>query len=125
MSIDNQPAEFRFYYFTNRYEETVAFYRDQLQLEEMRSWNRPGDKGTIFISPNGSGLIEIEEGDELPVITGGGLYIQVDDPDEWYHRAISNNIRVIQPIKDTAYGHRSFKFEDPNGLVIGLFRYIS
>ncbi len=59
--------EFRFYYFTKRYVETVSFYRHILQLEEVHSWDRGYcEKGTIFRSPNGTGLIEIEEGEEIP-----------------------------------------------------------
>lgn len=115
--------EFRFYYFTNRYNETVSFYRDTLQLDIVRSWSRPGDKGTIFLSPNGTGWIEIEEGRTAPVIQQGGLYIQVANVDQWYAMAIAKKIPVIQPITDTSYGHRSFKIEDPNKLVIGLFMY--
>ncbi|MEO6105465.1 MAG: VOC family protein [Cyclobacteriaceae bacterium] len=120
----NSP-EFRFYYFTSRYAETVSFYRDILQLEEVRSWDR-GDceKGTIFRSPNGAGLIEIEAGTEIPTIQGG-LYIQVEDVDMWYNIAVVKKVNIIQPISNTSYGHRSFKFADPNNLIIGLFNYLS
>lgn len=63
MNDKNNLPEFRFYYFTNRYKETVSFYKDRLQLEVMRSWDRGKlNRGTIFWSPNGTGLIEIEEG---------------------------------------------------------------
>lgn len=122
--MQNLP-EFRFYYFTSRYSETVSFYRDIMQLEEVRSWDR-GDceKGTIFRSPNGAGLIEIEEGNEIPTIQGG-LYIQVEDVDMWYNIAVAKKVNIIQPISNTSYGHRSFKFADPNNLIIGLFNYLS
>ncbi len=123
MKMHNTP-EFRFYYFTIRYRETVSFYENMLQLEIMRSWDRGElNRGTIFHSPNGKGFIEIEEGPEIPILHGG-LYIQVDDVDAWYQKAIKNNINIIQPLTDASYGHRSFKFEDPNKLVIGLFKYL-
>lgn len=118
-----QP-EFRFYYFTDRYAETIAFYRDQLGLEEFRSWNRgTGDRGTIFYSPNKTGLIEIEEGTETAHLSGA-LYIEVDDPDHWCKRAIENKLPIVSAITDTSYGHRSFKLKDPNGLIIGFFKYL-
>ena len=122
--MSHKPSpEFRFYYFTNRYRETVDFYRNILQLEVMRSWDRvDGDKGTIFHSPNGTGLIEIEEGNESPVIQGA-LYIEVEDIDRWYEKVVAGNGKIIQPVSDTSYGHRNFKFEDPGGLTIGLFKY--
>ena len=84
MELEKTQPEFRFFYFTNRYLETVAFYKDLLQLEVIRSWNRGlYDKGTIFKSPNGTGWIEIEEGPE-PAQLQGGLYIEVEDVDFWY-----------------------------------------
>src|SRR4051794_3619009 len=50
--------EFRFAYFTPSYDETVAFYRDDLGLAVEESWNRsPDDRGTLIRAS--SGLIEI------------------------------------------------------------------
>ena len=116
-------TEFRFCYYTSRYSETVAFYKTILQWEEFRSWDG-GDcqKGTIFRSPNSAGMIEIEEGTETSII-GGELYIEVEDVDAWYDLAVRKNVTIIRPLENTSYGHRSFKFSDPNGLVIGLFIY--
>lgn len=125
MSNTPYSPEFRFYYFTPLYSETISFYKDTLQLEEVRSWDRGYcEKGTIFRSPNGAGLIEIEEGTEIPVIQGA-LYIQVEDVDKWYDIAVAKKINIIQPISNTSYGHRSFKFADPNNLIIGLFNYLT
>ena len=116
--------EFRFYYFTSRYAETVSFYRDTLQLEVFRSWDRGNcEKGTIFRSPNGNGLIEIEEGVEIPIIQGV-IYIEVEDVDFWYEMIVKKKVNIVEAISNTSYGHRSFKFEDPNKLIIGLFKYI-
>lgn len=123
MNNDKDMPEFRFYYFTNRYRETVSFYRDIFQLKEIRSWDRgDADKGTIFQSPNGIGWIEIEEGTSSPTIQGG-LYIQVEDVDQWYEK-LRQNVQIVSPITNTSYGHRSFKFLDPNGMAISLFRYL-
>lgn len=116
--------EFRFYYHTEDYEKTILFYKDLLSLEILNTWDRSDtDKGTIFHSPNGTGLIEIVKGNEKPLL-GGALYIEVEDPDHWYEIVSEKGIKILQPLSDTYYGHRSFKFEDPNGMTIGLFRYI-
>ncbi len=121
MSSDN--PEFRLFYFTKNYKETVAFYSDLLQLEKVRSWDRGElDRGTIFLSPNGTGWIEIEEGSEIPLLQCG-LYIEVENVDQWYEKALARGIRIVQPLTDTSYGHRHFKMEDPNKLTISLFRY--
>ncbi len=124
MNAHKSSTEFRFGYSTPRYRETVAFYKDTLQLEEFRSWDRgDGQKGAIFKSPNGTGLIEIEEGPETPIIQGE-LYIEVEDVDLWFERIVNKKVKIIQHITNTSYGHRSFKFEDPNKLIIGLFKYV-
>ncbi len=125
MTSKNKMPESRFGYTTNLYTETISFYKNILQLEIYNSWDRgPNDKGTIFKSPNGAGLLEIEEGETVPVITGATLYIEVENIDQLYEMAVKQAISIIQPIKNTSFGHRNFKFEDPNKLVIGLFEYL-
>lgn len=125
MTMTNAHPEFRIYYFTNVYASTIRFYTDVLGLEAMRSWDRgPLERGTIFRSPNGVGLIEIEEGAEPPTALHLGLYIQVDDVDAWYARLTAKGATTVQALTDTDFGHRSFKIADPNGLVIALFRYL-
>jgi predicted enzyme related to lactoylglutathione lyase len=124
MSNISNFFEFRYSYYTSLYAETVSFYKNVLQWEELRSWNRgDGNKGTIFKSPNETGLIEIEEGTIKPTLHGE-LYIEVEDVDRWYEMIVKKNISIVKPLSDTSYGHRNFKFADPNKLVIGLFRYL-
>ncbi len=123
MNKISNTLEFRFCYYTSLYAETVSFYKNRLQLKELRSWDRGHcQKGTIFQSPNGTGLIEIEEGTIVPVLQGE-LYIEVEDVDSWYEKIVSENIGIIRPLSNTSYGHRSFKFADPSHLIIGLFKY--
>ncbi len=123
-AVSELRPEFRFYYFTPAYDETVAFYRDLLRLAVYRSWDREGgDRGTIFIAPNGRGLIEIEAGAELPSISGG-FYIEVADVDGWYARLREAGAPMWKPLGDTDYGHRNFKVVDPSGLEVTFFRYV-
>lgn len=118
------PLEFRFYYFTPSYDQTVAFYRDILRFEIYRTWDRPGgDRGTIFRSPNGAGLIEIEAGDQRPSIHGG-FYVEVDDLDHWYDRVREAGAPIRKELGDTSYGHRNFKTVDPNGVEVSFFQYL-
>lgn len=112
--------EFRYYYFTELYEETVAFYRDLVGLQVVSSWDRaPDERGTVFRSPNGTGLIEVEAG-ESPG-PGGGIYIEVDDVDGWHAELVSRGVPIASPLTDTSYGHRQFRIVDPAGLEIGFF----
>lgn len=126
MNVKNRMPESRFGYSTPLYAETIRFYKDVLQLEVYNSWDRGAfDRGTIFKSPNGAGLLEIEEGRTVPVITNASIYIEVENIEQLYEKAVQQGIQMIQPITDTSFGHRSFKFEDPNKLVIGFFEYLN
>lgn len=120
----NRPnPEFRFCYSTSLYVETVSFYKNILQLEEFNSWDRgERDRGTIFKSPNGMGFIEIEDGTAIPIV-GAELYIEVEDVDAWYELLADRKVNIIHSISDKSYGHRNFKFTDPNNIVIGFFKY--
>ena len=123
MSTTVSP-EFRFYYFTSRYPEVVSFYRDVLQFEIYRSWDRgTDDKGTIFFCPNRKGLIEIEAGHDAAIFNSG-LYIEVDDLDEWHRRLENNDSAIVRLPCDTSYGHRNMVIEDPGGLRLTFFRYL-
>ena len=121
--VHNASPEFRFYYFTPRYEETVRFYRDVLGFQIFREWDRPeGDRGTVFHSPNGAGFIEIEAGEKAPSIAGG-FYIEVSDIEMRYDRLRQSGVHVRKELGLTPYGHRNFKVVDPNGIEIAFFQY--
>ena len=121
--MENSSQEFRFYYFTPRYDETVRFYRDVLEFSVFREWDRGGDdRGTIFRSPNGGGLIEVEAGHTPPHISGG-FYIEVDDLETRYDRLKRSGANLCREIGLTSYGHRNFKLLDPNGIEVCFFRY--
>lgn len=112
--------EFRYYYFTPRYDDAVVFYRDLLGLEVVKAWDRgPDERGTIFLSPNGVGLLEVEAGQ--PSGPAGGIYIEMEDVDGWYEKVTSRGVTIAQPLGDTSYGHRQFRIVDPAGLEIGFF----
>jgi catechol 2,3-dioxygenase-like lactoylglutathione lyase family enzyme len=120
-----RPQEFRFYYFTPLYEQTVAFYRDVLCFEIYHAWDRgAADRGTIFRSPNGVGFIEIEAGEEPPSILGG-FYIEVADVGGWYEEVRRRGAPILKELGATSYGHRNFKTADPGGVEVSFFEYLS
>lgn len=115
--------EFRYYYFTPLYDEAVAFYRDLLGLEVVNAWDRgPDQRGTVFLSPNGVGLLEVEAGEASG--PAGGIYMEMDDVDAWYAELTSRGVPVSQELGDTSYGHRQFWIVDPAGLEIGFFSFL-
>src|SRR6185312_10169253 len=123
MDSPKESPEFRFYYFTSRYEQTVRFYRDILRLEVRSTWDRPGgERGTVFRSPNGVGLIEIEAGDRMPSLAGG-FYVEVADLQEWRDRLRQSGVPLERDIGLTSYGHLNFKVVDPSGIELGFFQH--
>lgn len=120
-----RPLEFRFYYLTPAYAETVAFYRDVLGFEIYHRWDRgAADRGTIFHSPNGAGFIEIESGGQPPSISGG-FYLEVADVDSWYNDVRRRGAPILKELGATNYGHRNFKTADPGGVEVSFFEYLS
>ena len=122
--------EFRFVYFTPRYDETVAFVRDLLELRQVESWDRPGDhRGTVFAA--GPGLIEVLENEELqrgPSDTASGgpfAAIEVADVDALHARIAGKGVALHYPLADKPWGHRGFSVLDPNGVEIAFFSRIA
>lgn len=121
-------AQFRFCYFTPRYEETVAFYRDGLEFPLLESWDRnPDDRGSLFGAA--SGIIEVVS---RPTGTTGHLWddrppqgamivVEVADVDAAHRRAAARKLPVTQPPTDQSWGHRNFCLTEPNGLTLYLF----
>ena len=120
-------GQFRFGYFTEDYDRTVAFYRDGLELPVIETWNRsPDDRGTLFSVA--SGFIEVlarpKDGesfdlwDERPP-QGAFMVIEVNDLKAIYERALERGLPIKQELKDQAWGHRSFCVTEPNGLSNG------
>lgn len=117
-------GEFRFYYFTPLYEQTVEFYRDILRFETFHAWDRGArERGTIFRSPSGAGFIEIEAGERPPSIEGG-FYIEVSDVERLYEDVRRRGAPVLRELGATSYGHRNFKTVDPNGVEVTFFEYL-
>ena len=127
--MENSPAgQFRFGYFTDRYEETVAFYRDGLGWPVVHAWDRSAsDKGTLIGAA--AGLIEVlakpnGESDHLfepRPPQGAFMVVEVHDVDAWYAHAVAQALPLQQALTDQAWGHRSFCLREPNGLTLYLF----
>lgn len=124
--------QFRFAYFTPKYEETVAFYRDGLNLPAIGGWDRtPDDRGTLFGAA--SGVIEVlavppsghsdHLWDARPP-QGAFMVIEMDQVESLYQRAVERRLPIQEPMKDQPWGHRGFCVRDPNGLTIYLFSEI-
>lgn len=121
-------AQFRFCYFTPKYDETVAFYRDGLEFPLLEAWDRsPDDRGSLFQAA--AGIVEVivrPKGpsshlwDDRPP-QGACMVIEVVDVDALHRRSVERRLPVTQGLTDQSWGHRSFCVREPNGLTLYLF----
>jgi ribonuclease HI len=121
-------GEFRFVYRSERFDETVSFWRDGLGLQRAGGWDRgPGDRGEIYAL--GGGLVEVIDGspggpratEPFKPSKGSFLLAEVDDVDAWFARAREHELLIVDEPRDEPWGDRSFGLADPNGLVVYLF----
>lgn len=115
-------GEFRFAFYPEDYEATVAFYRQDLQLEVLEAWDRgTHDRGTLFAAA--SGIIEAvqQPGEQAFARPRGALVIEVEDVDAWHALARSKGLPIEQEPTDKPWGHRDLRLIDPNGLVLVFF----
>jgi len=122
-------GEFRFSYFTPEYDATVAFYRDDLQLVVVESWDRSADdRGTLFAAA--SGLIEVLLRSKNPATfhgwddrppQGAFMVIEVPDVEQTYQRAVERRLSIQEGLTTQPWGHRSFCVREPNGLTLYMF----
>ena len=124
--------QFRCAYFTPRYEETLAFYRDGLDFTVVGAWDRgPDDRGTVFQAA--SGMIEVlalpSSGesehlwDKRPP-QGAFMVIEAEDVASLYQRVLERGLPIQDRLKDQPWGHRGFCVRDPSGLTIYFFSEI-
>ncbi len=122
-------GQFRFSYFTRDYDTTVSFYRDDLELPVVESWDRSGDdRGTLFAAA--SGIIEVvfrpdnpssfHGWDDRPP-QGAFMVIEVPDVEHAYRRATERHLSIREELTTQPWGHRSFCLREPNGLVIYIY----
>src|SRR5687768_9195919 len=123
MIDQSSRPEFRFYYFTPRYDEPVRFYRDSLGFSVFRQWDRPDRaRATICQSPHSGGQMEYEDGETAPSNVGG-YYIEVSDVNLRYTRLRLSGVEINKGLGHTSYAHRIFKIVDPNGIEIASVQY--
>ncbi|NND10656.1 MAG: VOC family protein [Flavobacteriaceae bacterium] len=128
--MTEKEGQFRFAYFTDKYQETWDFYNNILGFKLEHSWDRhENDKGAVFKA--GAGLIEIlhhpsnleQKISGLDFRTPQGVFMVIQDwnVDDLYEKIKAKGIPFKQEIVDQDWGHRSFSIFEPNGLVLFFF----
>lgn len=125
-------GQFRCCFYTKKFEETLAFYREGLGFLIADSWNRnPDDKGVVFQAA--SGMIEflVMPKKKEPIFAWGKskpqgmmIVIETGNIDEFYKRVKSKKLEIHEKIKNRKWGHRTFIIRDPNGVELYFYEEI-
>ena len=107
---------------TERFTETLAFYRQALGLEMSEEWHEGGHGAVLRLSAG----VDLEIIDlEAPGAYGGvAVGLEVDDADAWYDRLVAHGATPKAPPVN-AFGKRGFGVRDPNGVPVNVYTTIA
>ena len=133
-TLEPYRGEFRYLFFSpvDRYESTVEFYRDVLELPviaefgDSESQSRRADfqasVGVIEVAMNRGDSelksIMLKPGEEYRAAVGGYLLFEVEDVDRLYQHVVEKGADVVQEVKDWYWRFRDFKVKDPCGNIV-------
>ena len=104
---------------TARFDESLRFYRDVLELELVEEWHEGGHGAVLRL--NESADLELIDLDvEAGSHAGVALGLEVDAVDAWYDRLVACGAALDRPPVD-AYGKRGFGVTDPNGVRVNVY----
>ena len=122
MDNDNNQMEFRFSFYTQKFKESIAFYKDILKLPVVYSWNRGfNDSGYLFKAASGHMVVLQSATKQVEPLMDAVLLIEVEDLDKQYDFCKEQSVEIVQEIQKREWGDRDFKIIDPNRLVLGFY----
>ncbi|MCK5199693.1 MAG: VOC family protein [Spirochaetales bacterium] len=122
MDNNNSKMEFRFSFYTQKYKESIAFYKDILKLPVVYNWNRGfNDSGYLFKAASGHIVVLQSATKQVEPLMDAVLLIEVDDLDKQYNFCKEQGVEIVQEIQKREWGDKDFKVVDPNRLVLGFY----
>jgi uncharacterized glyoxalase superfamily protein PhnB len=92
-------AEFRYVYYADAYDDSLAFFRDVLPAAQVDGWDGGRDnRGAIFAV--GAGLIEVIA---------------------FHERLREHGANTVEAPRDLSWGHRDFGVREPGGMTLYFF----
>jgi len=110
--------EIAFVVHTDRFDESVEFYRDLLGLELVEEWHEGGHGAVVRLAPVAD--LELIELANVAAHGGVALGLEVDEVDAWYERLLAAGGTAKAPPVD-AFGKRGFGTTDPNGVPVNVY----
>ncbi len=118
----NDKMEFRFSFFTQKYDETIKFYKDILRLPVVGNWNRGfNDSGYLFKAASGHIVVLQSATKQVEPLVDAVLLIQVENIEKQYRFCKEQGIEIVQEIQKREWGDKDFKVTDPNRLILGFY----
>jgi PhnB protein len=108
--------------------DAIEFYKKALGAQELMRMTGPDGKIGHAELKIGDSIVFLGEempsmGSKSPQTLGaatGGLYLYVEDVDQWFQRAIQAGGKEKMPVTDMFWGDRYGQFADPFGYIWGL-----
>jgi catechol 2,3-dioxygenase-like lactoylglutathione lyase family enzyme len=111
------------------FDEAVAFYRDELGLEQLADWS--GDDGRVILLDVGHATLELfdeRQAESVDRIEAGRrvsgqvrLAIEVEDPDGAAQRLVEAGAAAEAPPLVPPWGGRNARIRTPDGMQLTLF----
>jgi len=118
-----RPTTFCFFYRTDRYDDNLDFYKNQLKLTVKDEYTTgDGRRGVIF-DINGYAELEFFEpkaGVNIEPISGG-LRLEVPDIDDTFSCMQDAGLPLISNIRTHSWGEKSFSVRAPDGLLVQVY----
>jgi uncharacterized glyoxalase superfamily protein PhnB len=111
-------SEIAFVVHTSRFDQSIEFYCEALELELVEEWHEGGHGAVVRLALGGN--LELIEVDHADGHGGVALGLEVDDADEWYERLLAAGRTAKAPPVD-AFGKRGFGTTDPNGVPVNIY----
>jgi catechol 2,3-dioxygenase-like lactoylglutathione lyase family enzyme len=103
---------------TERFDESIAFYRDALGLEVVEEWYEGGHGAVIRLTERA--VLELIELESAAAHGSVAVGLEVDDVDAVYARLAERGVPTKAPPVD-AFGKRGFGTTDPNGVPVNVY----
>ncbi len=119
--------EARVVYFTDKFDETLTWWRDGVGLELLEHWDRDTSRGAILAMAPGI-VVEFmaaphgAEPWSPPARDAFNLAIPTSDPKKRMAELEANGLKIDQPMMDRPWAEQ-FAARDPNGVEVYFSRF--
>lgn len=122
-------VEFRLVLTVPDFDQAVAFYRDELGLEQLADWS--GENGRVILLDGGRATLELfdeRQAESVDAIEAGSrvsgtlrLALEVSDSEEVARKLVAAGAVQVAPPVTPPWGGRNVRVRTPDGMQLTLF----